>query len=255
MKFLILCIATIQCILCVACAASQNKFFIPVETIEGIKKTVVPIVCGATTQDGSFKITSTIGSAFFINNEGYFLTAGHVLDDWDKIDRSNGDCFPAVYIPKSDWQTLSVVRWFRFGNCIRPGAADVAVCKATINPFSLEDIKKKITIAFLKPNLLLVDGTPVAFTGFPLSSLRPITSMGNIASYIKMDNLIIIDKNAWPGASGSPVYLADGKVIGILIKRGINDGSGLAYAVTTESILEFLRENNILIQQDKNQQN
>jgi hypothetical protein len=39
---------------------------------------------------------------------------------------------------------------------------------------------------------------------------------------------LIVDKNAWPGASGSPIFLENGAVIGILVRRGIDNGSGLA---------------------------
>ncbi len=250
MRFILLCITAVNTLFVSGCAISQSKF-ITIETIERIKKTTVPIVCGAPAIDGTFKVTKTIGSAFFINDEGYFLTAGHVLDDWDKIDKSKGDCFPAVYIPKGGWESLTDVQWFRFSNCVRPSNADVAVCKSIANPFTMEDVRRQIEFAIFGTYSTLVDGTPVAFTGFPLDSLRPITSTGNIASYIKIDKLIIIDKNAWPGASGSPVFLLGGKVIGVLIKRGINEGSGLAYAVTAESVLEFLSKDRISFQQEK----
>jgi V8-like Glu-specific endopeptidase len=240
-------IVAIYSVLCIGCTLSQNKF-ITAETIDEIKKITVPIICGAPASDGTFKITKTIGSAFFINNEGFFMTAGHVLDDWNKIDKSKGDCFPALYIPKGGWQSLTDIRWLRFDQCLRSNNADVAVCKSINNPFTLDDVKQIINIATFS-TLPLADGTPVAFTGFPLDSWRPITSIGDIASLNKTDNLIVIDRNAWPGASGSPVYLSDGVVIGVLIKRGINDGSGLAYALTTKAVLDFLRENKIGFQQ------
>jgi len=250
MRLVFLCITVVSAIFIFACAGNQNKS-VTIETIELVKNFTVPIVCGAPATDGSFNITVTMGSSFFINKEGYFLTAGHVLDDWNKIDQSKGACFPAVYIPKRGWETLTNVQWIRFDNCVRPNDADIAVCKTMANPFAIEEVKEKVRIATFEALSTVKDGSPVAFTGFPLGSLRPITSIGNIASYIKTDKLIIIDKNAWPGASGSPVYLSNGRVIGVLIKRGINDGSGLAYAVTSDSILEFLAKNKITFQQEK----
>ncbi len=229
--------------LLLGCSSGHVKFF-PVETIDQIKRVTVPVVCGASLPDGSLKVTSTIGSAFFINKEGYFMTAGHVLDDWDKIDRRSGDCFPVLYVPKEGWQNLEAVRWLRFRDCIRSSDVDIAVCKPIDNPFQLHDIKQKIGFATFTSQPL-PDGTPVAFTGFPLESLRPITSLGDIASSDRNSHRVIIDRSAWPGASGSPVYLDDGRVIGVLIKRGTNDASGLAYALTTEAIFDFLNKKGI----------
>ena len=249
MKLIFFCFTAACAIFISACAMSQNKF-VTVETIERVKNFTVPIVCGAKVADGSFKITKIIGSSFFINKQGYFLTAGHVLDNWDKINKSKGACFPAVYFPiKGGWEILSKVRWFRFGNCVRPSDADIAVCKTTANPFTIEDVNKELDIATFETCSAVKDGMPVAFTGFPLQSLRPITSIGNIASYVKINKLIIIDKNAWPGASGSPVYLSNGRVIGVLTKRGINDGSGLAYAIASDFILKLFAKNKITFQQ------
>ena len=50
----------------------------------------------------------------------------------------------------------------------------------------------------------------------------------------------MVDKSAWPGASGSPVYTANGKVIGLVTQAGLGVGSGLAYAVPSDTIIEFL---------------
>ena len=61
------------------------------------------------------------------------------------------------------------------------------------------------------------------------------------------DNLgprdLIVDKNAWPGASGSPVYTDKGMIVGILIQRGFNDASGLAFVRTTPYVQKFLADN------------
>jgi len=248
-------IATIQTILCVGCAVSQNKF-ISVETVQGIKDVCVPVLCGAPTPDNIFKITKMVGSGFFINSEGYFLTAGHVIDDWEKIDKSKGDCFPAVYFPVRGWDSgLTILtRWFPFADCVRPNDLDVAVCKTVDNPFIDPKTITRIKVATFDNSPSIADGTPVAFTGFPLNFQHPVTSIGHIASFIEIANLLIIDKAAWPGGSGSPVYLANGKVVGVLTKWGINEGIGLSYAIKAKSILEFLSKNKIAFQSDKSQQ-
>ncbi len=78
-----------------------------------------------------------------------------------------------------------------------------------------------------------------------MQSIYPVTSKGNIASYVPSQKQFAIDKNVWPGASGSPVYDMDGNVIGLVIKGGFNEGAGLAYARSTDYILDFLRTNKI----------
>ena len=246
-------LTAISTLLCIGCALVQDKS-VSVETIERIKYAIVPIVCGALTKEAEFKVAKTVGSAFFINEDGNFLTAGHVFDEWNKIDRSQGDCFPAIYMAIGGWRTDKTapqIRIFRFQSCIRNQEADVAVCKPVENPFLDDVVKKQVNFLTFGTFLGRKDGTPVAFTGFPLDFLRPVTSKGNIASLIEADQRIVIDKAAWPGASGSPLYLSDGAVIGVLIQRGINDGSGLAYARTSELIEAFLSKNTVRFHQQK----
>jgi hypothetical protein len=67
----------------------------------------------------------------------------------------------------------------------------------------------------------------------PKSYAVPITSRGFTSGYSdtrdeKGPRDLIIDKNAWLSASGSPIFLENGAVIGILVRRGIDNGSGLA---------------------------
>lgn len=227
---------------------------VSVKTVEIVKRAAIPIVCGAPQQDGSFRVSKIMGSAFFINDEGYFLTAGHIFDAWTQIDRSKGDCFPAVYIPIGGWHSdrpIDKVRWFKFQTCLKGNSIDVAACKLDVNPFTSEDVKKQIQVLTFGRFFSLEDGTPVAFTGFPLELLRPVTSKGNIASFGEIEKLIVIDTGSWPGASGSPLYSAEGSVIGVMVKTGINLGTGLAYALPAETVIAFLRENKIKFQQKK----
>lgn len=53
---------------------------------------------------------------------------------------------------------------------------------------------------------------------------------------------MLVDKNNWPGASGSPIYLEDGRVIGVLVQRGIgiNDAAGLTLGRVSKLIVPFL---------------
>ena len=93
------------------------------------------------------------------------------------------------------------------------------------------------------------DGTPIGFTGFPLHFQIPLSSVGNISGYVETRDdgrgprSIIMDKEAWPGASGSPLYLANGKVVGLLRQRGVNEGNGRTIGLPSRLIQEFLSQN------------
>ena len=65
---------------------------------------------------------------------------------------------------------------------------------------------------------------------------------------------MIVDKSAWPGASGSPVYASDGAIVGLLIQRGFNDASGIAFARTSVYISAFLAKNKAERQRETEQQ-
>jgi hypothetical protein len=89
------------------------------------------------------------------------------------------------------------------------------------------------------------DGTSVFFTGFPLQATDPITSIGAIAGYSAGDSYstVFIDKNAWPGASGSPIYLLDGKTaIGMVTRTGTGDSAGLSFGIAGERIVAVLAD-------------
>ncbi len=228
-----------------AFAGSQN---IPVKTIETIKRGVVPIVCGFVDSKNEFQIVKILATGFFINARGSFLTPAHVLDDLPKVSTQERPCFSAVYIPARGWAKERVrfdAKWFRFTACLRNSQLDLAVCDPIENPFENADVMRQIAFLSLANPFGFEEGTPVAFTGFPLDSTVPVTSSGIIASFRTGDQEILIDKSGWPGASGSPVYAANGQVLGVIIKRGIGDGTGLAYARLSSVVMDFLRDNKI----------
>lgn len=245
--------AAFHTILCVSWALGQDEP-VPVKTIERTKATTIPIAYGVLTNEGGFQKKGIAGSAFFINDEGYFITATHVLDGsyGDTTQAIKEEYILAVYIIISRLQNgIMNAHWFKFNDCIKNTDADIAVCRPDTNPFTVEEVKRRIGFATFKKSPNIKDGMPVAFTGFPLDSLRPITAKGNIASYDEIKGAIIIDNSAWPGVSGSPVYLFDGKVIGIVLRGGINEASGLAVARYSESITKFLAENKIRFEQER----
>ena len=73
---------------------------ISVQTIEGIKHSIVPVICGYTDKNNKFQVAFVAGSGFFVDTSGRFVTAGHVVfDDWETIMKKTHPCSAAIYIP------------------------------------------------------------------------------------------------------------------------------------------------------------
>src|SRR5271157_5067808 len=93
------CIALL--LLAVKCWAVDKD--VSIETIKSTKRSVVPIICGYNDGKGTFHIVEVAGSGFFVDTSGRFLTAGHVLDNWQEISKKKHVCLPAIYIPDHGW--------------------------------------------------------------------------------------------------------------------------------------------------------
>jgi S1-C subfamily serine protease len=224
---------------------------VSVETIKQIKRSIVPIVCGYLDNKGAFQITEVAGSGFFIDAHGRFVTPSHVLDELENLRQKGQHCSPAIYMSENGWSKLEAVvhfQYFVFVGCIRNQVIDVAVCQPIENPIT----SPRIASAKIQPVELDLtqwpEGTAVAFTGFPLQFPRPVTSKGFVAGYMVLEETkdffdVVVDKAAWPGASGSPVYLSNGKVIGMVIRTGKDQGAGLAIARSAPAIADFLSKN------------
>ena len=74
---------------------------ISIKTIDKIKRSIIPVVCGYNNKEGKFIVVEVVGSAFFVDGLGRFVTAGHVLDDWDKISKTKTCLFPSFLHPRS----------------------------------------------------------------------------------------------------------------------------------------------------------
>lgn len=221
-----------------------------IDAVEYVQRGVVPIICAQAGDNNNITSAQIVGSGFFINRTGYFLTASHVLLELDAAIKQS-HCIGAIYVPKTSWKDRTVhtqLKFFTFTDCRYKADIDVGACVPSANPFDDPEVKDRIQTLALGNLSNHPDGSPVAFTGFPLGIVFPVTSKGEIAAFIPDENLLLIDKSAWPGASGSPVYDPQGKVLGLLFKRGTNESEGIAAAVPVESVATFLRENNIPVE-------
>ncbi len=209
-----------------------------INSIAQIKRSVVPVVC-VRPQQGNADLTlvSVEGSAFFLLRDGTFVTAGHVVRDLTNPTRQITCPTSAIFIPEGGWQPRAVnfrVQYFFFSqaNCTRDEGLDIAICRA---PRDIRQTMGNDPQPVALDTTLQEDGTPAAFTGFPQTPLSfrvPVTSRGFIAAYAETvdesgPRQLFFDKTTWPGASGSPIYLENGKVVAILLARGTGDGAGV----------------------------
>ena len=196
-------------------AASQDP---NVKIIEKTKRSVVPIVCGYIDNQNHFQLVQIVGSGFFVDTLGRFITAAHVLDNWDTIGRERHPCTGAIYIPDHGWGKVEkniLFQSFSFVSCIRDLTIDLALCQPTENPFASGRVAKGNISPVSFDTREWPEGTPVAFSGFPLEYTFPLTSKGFVAGHMEIQNSnigfdYVIDKSTWPGASGSLVYLGNG---------------------------------------------
>jgi S1-C subfamily serine protease len=222
-----------------------------VETIKDVKRSVVPVVCGYTNNKGQWVIADIEGTGFFVDRRGgRFVTASHVLDSLDTFKKQMPEhsCESAIYIPDEGWEKVGKVinfEYFTFSKCIRSASADVAVCTLIENPFTSPRLPKGLVQEVSFAAREVPDGTAAAFTGFPLERTSPITSIGSVAGRHTLGDddrwfFYLLDKTAWPGASGSPVYTESGKVIGIITRTGTADSAGISFARCSAAIENLL---------------
>jgi hypothetical protein len=87
------------------------------------------------------------------------------------------------------------------------------------------------------------DGTELAFTGFPLEARDPMTFRAHVAAYswpAQATPQLVLDHAGLPGFSGSPVFLANGKVVAIQVKDGRPDAPGTSIARPVSVFREIL---------------
>ena len=159
------------------------------------------------------KTSRSIGSGFFIDNQGHLLTCSHVVDDAMKI---------FIEIPNHGDEKIEVEV---LGLC---PDLDIALLK-TIN------YKNKEFYELHEPDYIyeINQGTDVLAIGFPLGQDNIKYTKGIISG--RQHGLIQTDTPINPGNSGGPLILDD-KVVGIN-SSGIRFANNIGYV--THIILFF----------------
>ncbi len=200
------------------------------ETVDHAQHSVASII-----REGERGIATAIGTAFFINEEGYLVTNAHVIREALAL-RSQGTgvglYFP-VYVPGTN----------RIGGMDAPGFRIVAVDDDyDVAVLKTEDLRRKP--GFFKLSVTGVPpGTELAYTGFPLAQDYPVTvacraatqgirePMAQVLSHGPKisGSFFLIDVPIHRGHSGSGVYLMENGVV-----VGIASGSFLAPVETQQ---------------------
>ena len=221
--------------------------FIP--AIEKMKDAVAPLDCLAVNGAES-KVLERMGTAFLVSEAGDFLTAAHVIREMQKRE---GACpTTAITLPAQEWHPearTEQMRWFPFkiSDCRIDDILDVAKCRLSEDlSVGIREFHLKVFPVQFEWNLPR-DGTQVAFTGFPLQARDPMTFRAGVAAYRipGRDEPIpelVLDHTALPGFSGSPVYLADGRVVAILVGNGTGEATGITVARPASICREMLAE-------------
>ncbi|MEG3765737.1 serine protease [Alteromonas sp. 14N.309.X.WAT.G.H12] len=194
------------------------------------------------------------GTGFVVGDGHYVVTNSHVVNAVPRVDE-NIKYNQVVFVPKG--KKYSIIR---VKQVYTDEKHDIAIL----------EIDKPLPPLKLAPrDRQIADGEDIALTGFPIGAvlgLFPATHKGIVAAYspniisaansqqlselflesIKHPFMVYqLDITAYPGNSGSPVYLADsGEVFSVVNKvfvketkeSAISTPSGITYAIPVEHI-------------------
>ncbi len=216
-----------------------------------------------------------VGSAFFVNAEGYFVTAAHALELYkpnssrltvtlkQRDAGGSGMGAPFEVVEKDDQHDLALCR---IKHLVR--RPDKKNPKATIFPVSTLDISSET----------LQQGQFVAVVGFPLGSWNAAVQLGTVAATHTINpnvtgvpagrkELIQIGAAGNIGNSGGPVVsLRTGKVVGVIVQAvpaplwsnqpvPVLQNSGIMLAVPASWIRDMLERNHIRSEEHKPTEN
>jgi len=148
-----------------------------------------------------------------------------------------------------DWRPEALAEemlWFPFktADCRVDSTVDVAECRPAGDLSARVRKLDKVAPVQFEWNIQ-PDGTPIVFTGFPLEARDPMTFRAHGAAYRqsgpKMTPEMVLDHDSLPEFSGAPVFLADGKVVAILVRDGKPEAPGIAIARPVLALREMLK--------------
>jgi hypothetical protein len=161
-------------------------------------------------------IGTSLGSGFFIDTNGYILTARHVIEGADSV---------AVRTAAGRQLTAAIVNY--------SATMDAAVLKVDGTNFPVLHIGNSESVR--QGQEVLVFGYP---RGYVLGAESVTVTRGIVSALRSQEGLIQLDAAANPGNSGGPVITASGDVVGVLV-GGVSNSQGLNFAVAMNSVRDL----------------
>ena len=225
-----------------------------IKAINKMKRSICPIVYMIQDAKGNLTYRTTEGTGFFVGKEGYFITAAHVIRNVDRNARANPRTTAVVVVPRGNWPKGDKeidVNWFKFDLVSSDEENDLALCKTRINPFQTDETKHFVQQVIID-DTIPPDGTELTFTGFPLHNQTPISGRGTVASFqmIKGRNqrglVLLVHAIVWPGVSGSPLYLENSRVVGLVTGLMTGRAQGITIARPARFIKALLESKQVV---------
>jgi S1-C subfamily serine protease len=223
------------------------------EVIQQIKPGIVAV---GTYQETRRPPAQFRGTGFVVGNGQYVVTNAHVLPA--RLDEENREVL-GIFSTQGEASRLVPAKLVA-----KDDVFDVAILQFTASA---------LPALSLGDDSAVVEGTPIAFTGFPIGpvlGLYPVTHTGIVSALtpnatpvldpsqlspdmvqsLKRKELIFqLDATAYPGNSGSPVYdPGTGKVIAVLSsvyihstkENLLSEPSGISYAIPIRHVRDLL---------------
>jgi len=179
---------------------------------------VVQLLAIGPGQQGTNRECAATG--FLVNEEGYILTNAHVVEDARRCLAGSPGTKIMAKLARPGARTATAV------SCDLVGLDDVRDL-AVLKPERPLPAEGQPSFVQLNP-AEVAEGTSVAVTGHPAFAWRPATQRGKVIRRGTLElsersaeksEVIILDIPLGRGASGSPVYLESGGVVGIIERQ------------------------------------
>lgn len=219
------------------------------KAVEIIRPSIVQIVFFAFDLSPSLRqkikkpfISIPIGTGFFLNAEGYVVTANHVIDSGEvlkgsesPIKASTKGLLVGVALPLQE-NMRAKFQLLEFDIIKRDEQHDLALLKLRGNPFTRNEGSFEIAAPKIRQDRPR-DGEPIGLSGYPLNNSVLVTKGGWMATSWNIDvdyeriegapqdfiipvisESYLADIDINPGNSGGPIYSAfDGSIIGVAV--------------------------------------